>query len=614
MKLLNYKSLFYFGLLLNILICSYLWNYVSLPFDSSKSAVGILTLKNINPFNDSVRYILFILIPLSYYFLGEYFNDKKKVIEIKDLLIPNFEHDNNFNFKDISIISAFLIILIFFDFFSADFKVYLLEDVFHDGDQLTPAINYYLNKGFWTSSFTVHGGYDFFFPTLAWKIFSVQSIGSHKFLGSLGILIVKILSIIFIYYLIKFFDFQKKNKVIFFTIFSLFILSLSNFDYIIDQLTFRDVFSLIFLIFFIQLCFNKKKFKLNCLLTLTVFLAIISNVDIGSYLFFTLLTYCIYLGLSKQFKDVFQIVSFFLFLILLFIFIFGMEEFNAMLFHQINLVKNIDAVHALEYPQPFFSIGEQHGARATKALLFQLISGFIIVSAVMQKKNKNLQNQKIFLIFLYILCLVSFKNALGRSDSYHIKLCSEFQSIIIFFYILSILEILLEKIKLIKFNKLSSSLFSVVLIFVFILNEVNLSNISNFRLDAKQLILAEDNKFFTRKYNKKISLINEIFKDENCIQNFSTELLIPYLLKKPSCTKYFSSWLASGYDTEMDYIKYLKKKMPKLILYEAPGYNVDGIDTRTRLKYVNKYILENYEDYYSYEGLRIFKKNKKEKK
>ena len=100
MKLLNYKSLFYFGLLLNILICSYLWNYVSLPFDSSKSAVGILTLKNINPFNDSVRYILFILIPLSYYFLGEYFNDISIAITDltgKTILINTFKNSKILN-------------------------------------------------------------------------------------------------------------------------------------------------------------------------------------------------------------------------------------------------------------------------------------------------------------------------------------------------------------------------------------------------------------------------------------------------------------------------------------------------------------------------------------
>jgi len=602
MKNFNNKILFYFGLSLIILICSYVWSFISLPLNVNKSAVGVLVLKNINPFNDTIRYIVFILVPLFYYLLGTYPRNVK--ILIKDLLCPNFEYTNNFNFKDISIVLILFIFLFILEFLSVDFKIYILEDVFHDGDQLTPAINYYVNKGFWTSSFPVHGGADFFYPTIAWKLFNLQSIGSFKFFTSLTILLVKILSVIFIYYLIKFFHFKKKNKVIFFTIFSLFILSLSNFNNITDELTIRDIFSLIFLIFFIQLFFSRKKLILNFLLTLTVIVAIIFYVDIGIYLFFTLSTYIIYLILSKQFKDLLQIVSIFLSLTLLFIYVFGIKEFDAMLFHQVNIIKNIDAIHALEYPQPFFSIGEQHGSRATKAILFQLVCGLFIVSSVVDKKNKYFQNQKIFLIFLYILCLVSFKNALGRSDSYHIILCSEFQLIIIFFYILNISERVFDKI---KFNKSFSSALSIALVFIFILNKTNSNNIFNFKTNVQQLILAKDSKFLTKKYNKKINWMSEIFKDEKCIQNFSTELLIPYLLKKPSCTKYFSSWLASGYELEMDYIKNLRKEKPNLILYEASDYQVDGLDTKVRLKYVNKYILDNYIEYKSYEDSKILK-------
>ena len=148
--------------------------------------------------------------------LGNLFSEREKTIEIKDLLVPSFKYNNNFNFKDIYIISIFLIVLIFADFFSASYKIYILDDVFHAGDQLTPAMNYYTKKGLWTSSFTVHGGYDFYFPTLAWKIFNTQSLGAYEFLDNISIIIIKILSIILVYYLIKFFNFKKKNKVLFF--------------------------------------------------------------------------------------------------------------------------------------------------------------------------------------------------------------------------------------------------------------------------------------------------------------------------------------------------------------------------------------------------------------
>ena len=101
-------------------------------------------------------------------------------------------------------------------------------------------------------------------------------------------------------------------------------------------------------------------------------------------------------------------------------------------------------------------------------------------------------------------------------------------------------------------------------------------------------------------------MINEIFKDENCIQNFSTELLIPYLLKKPSCNKYFAPWLTSGKKLEEDYVKNLKETKPNYIIYKSSQFRVD-IDTVERLKNINKYILENYTPYFDNYGYEIYK-------
>jgi hypothetical protein len=78
MNFLSNKLLFYSGLFLIILICSFFWSFISLPIDASKSAVGVLILKNINPLNDTIRYIVFISVPLVYYFLGIFLIEKKK--------------------------------------------------------------------------------------------------------------------------------------------------------------------------------------------------------------------------------------------------------------------------------------------------------------------------------------------------------------------------------------------------------------------------------------------------------------------------------------------------------------------------------------------------------
>ena len=60
---------------------------------------------------------------------------------------------------------------------------------------------------------------------------------------------------------------------------------------------------------------------------------------------------------------------------------FGLNEINIMLQHFIQIVKNVDYMHGMEYPQPFFSIGDGgDGSRATKTLLFILIAGLLTLN------------------------------------------------------------------------------------------------------------------------------------------------------------------------------------------------------------------------------------------
>ena len=84
---------------------------------------------------------------------------------------------------------------------------------------------------------------------------------------------------------------------------------------------------------------------------------------------------------------------------------------------------------------------------------------------------------------------------------------------------------------------------------------------------------------------------------------------LPYFLNKPSCTKFFSAWLASGTKIETEFINLLKEKNVKYIIYSSPIYQVDGIKTSERLKNVNSFIQKNYEEVLSKKGY-ILLKNK----
>ena len=81
-----------------------------------------------------------------------------------------------------------------------------------------------------------------------------------------------------------------------------------------------------------------------------------------------------------------------------------------------HIILNIDKIHGLKYPQPFFSMGlDSDGSRATKVIIFQLISAIIVISTVFIKNNHFKLNEKLFFMFFYLYCFIAFKKYNGAS-------------------------------------------------------------------------------------------------------------------------------------------------------------------------------------------------------
>ena len=91
--------------------------------------------------------------------------------------------------------------------------------------------------------------------------------------------------------------------------------------------------------------------------------------------------------------------------------------------------------------------------------------------------------------------------------------------------------------------------------------------------------------------------------------------MFPFLLKKPTCTKYFASWLASSTLNQKDYIDRIEESAPKYILYESSKaqfdkyHKLDGLAVYDRLRLVNSHILLNYSKLKEIDAYIILKRN-----
>ena len=617
--------LIYLTVFLSTIVLAFFWEYVSLPFNDPDYTESFITNKRINPNTDTLRYCLFVGIPLSLFILLNTYTQSTQ-INFRLNEKNNYTESKFFDNK-VFLIFIFLFLFIILDFLGSSYNFQPSVprlDSLHDGDYLTPTSNFFETGGLWSSSATVHGGADFIYFILLWKLTGFKTIGSAKIFFSIIILLTKFFSVILSYQLTKVTLLEKNIKIIFFTIFSFFLISLSHYEAPINYsvISYRDIFTILFLIFFIEIFLkNQNLYKLHFAIAFITFVSLIFHFDIGVYLYALLISYTFYLLVVKKFNHLFLIYFSIILFWLIFIFIFGFKEFYSFIENFILIVSSIDLAHGYDYPAPFFSIGEnKDGFRATRGLLFQIIAGVLILKNTIFTNNNLPKNYKILLLFIFFLCLIVYKNALGRSEAYHIRMSTDIQLIIIVFFLLkNFLNIFEKKFSTHKISYLLIKIIPVILCLTVLFNNFfnikTLDNILSSKKNFLHYLKIEDEEFIKSAWSnpkhlsKFLKKFNELNKDERCIQNFTADIILPYLLKKPSCTKYFSSWLALSKKVQLRYIKDIKIKSPNYIIYESPGYIVDKIPTHARLKLVNAYIMNNYHTYEAFNGYKILKKN-----
>ena len=594
--------------ILSISICSVIWKYIDLNFSNITQATGAITQQNYSTDADTVRYVIFIIIPLITFLISYYFLKSSKTKGLMELIkFPELKQIKSYTiFYPLILIITFIII----QFFSLNLPVGPI-DTFHDGELFSVTKNTILRGSFFKDTYTIHGFSDIFYPLFFWKIIGSETIGAGRLFFFFLNLLIKFLCLILSYQLIKFS--LVKNKTIFFVIFSLILLSFSGYQVPINfsLFSYRDIYIITFLIFFSNIFIsNNFKFITNCIIGLIPPLTLIMHIDTGVFLFVLQFSLIIFFIINKKFEDVF-----FIFLgtlissLILFIF-FGSEELISFFNNAMTIILSMDYLHGTKYPEPFFSIGEnKNGMRATRGLLLQLTAGLFVLYHLISKKNNISNGGKIFFLFLFFLSFIMYKNALGRSDSYHIRMSNDLPILINSFFIINFFLLKIES----KFSLQSTSnnkiiVMTFIILSIIFFNKINFDKIKNYKKEVKVLINLPDEHFIDDNRNKFIKNYKILSANDSCFQNFTDDLILLYLMNKKSCTKFIASWLASPSHLQEEYIKSLKASKPEFIVYNSIYFAVDSIHMSERLEKVNKFIIENYHFYKninSYEILRI---------
>ena len=612
------KKIFpYFLIIISVFLLSLLWEYIRIPFNSSINIKGEDYLPNLhNPTNDSIRFILFISIPLLIFLFYQLNSEKIKFWNFLKINLLNnqprkrFIENKSFENSDLTKLSLIFLIAIILQFLSLDMIKFISEiDMFHEGLWLSASSNAVYKNEFWLSSYIERGLFGNFYNYFLWKFFNINTIGISRYFPLIVTLLNKIILLFIAQSLIKKTFLKKEEKNFFLICFAYLIINL--FDYDITAGSYFRLFGLLLLSLFLLNYFDNFKqisfsiFAIGFLSSFSIFWFI----DIGFFVNFVILLFICLLIFNRYYLDLSLLLISILTGWFIFYIFLGKNEFLQFIINTKNILLTIEYIQGLIYPTPFFSLH----TRSTKALLVILITGILLINNLNYKKENISINLKLSLVFLYIISCVNFKIALSRSDTVHIK--AGILLMFIPFYFL-LLKQFLKNYKILEYlkkTKLSLKIFSYSLLTIFIISlfikdeNINVKNINKFFSSSKNLIIEEDFSFISKDYKELIVYYKQLIKNDECVLIFTNENALPFLLKKPTCSKYHIPYTSSPIHLQKNFIKEIDKKKPNFIIYDS---EFDFYDKPSlTMGFSNKYILNNYQFYKKINKWLIYKIN-----
>tara|TARA_B100001057_G_scaffold359002_2_gene361195 strand:- start:856 stop:2670 length:1815 start_codon:yes stop_codon:yes gene_type:complete len=554
---------------------------------------------NYSHWNEILRFSYTILLPSILFFIYLILTKNCIFISKNDIqLNTKFRNGKNVN------LFFFIFFCITLNFLFSNPQIHNL-DTLHEGMRLTSWENYVFYKNFWESSFiTVGWGQEFLKPILSNILFNEVSINRTRLILFFYKFVNQILLLILVYKVIFGQKFEKNIKDFLFTIFSVTILFLSNFNDSI--LSHREIPIIIFFILLWNILNYKNVIFFTILTGLLSSFSFVWSLDRGIFLNILMIIFLTFQIFNNNYKNFFVLLLSIIIGWLIIYLIFGYSELFYFLKNSLWIFSNIEYIYGLIHPTPF---GENIGSsRAGKNIIILFFTLFFSIYFGCSKNKIFSNSNQIFLIFLFLISILSYKTALGRSDGPHLRAAMFFPYFTLSYIILINLGYYMEKKNSgINFKQILKYI-SLIIFLGFILKIIIIENKtlkSNFQI---KLLKKYDNDFYLKESEIKLyGQIKKELKNEECVNNFSYDASLPYLISKPTCNKYYFIYSLGGKNIQEDYIKSLKTAKSQLIILKKNDIYINN-SVKKLLPITFKYIIDNYYLYKEFEDYQILKK------
>ncbi len=532
----------------SIIFSSFIWSKINFATQRN-DIIGEYSLNNYNSLNDILRYLIFISIPTLTFFISK--------ILIFNISLKNFFnsfkiiYEKNINEKPIIYFLFFLLGYITTEFLSLSFPLHEF-DIYHEGQRLSSAYRSLSDGTLWTGSYVTVGIiYETLGSKFIWQIFNKETIGLMRFLDLVYIFITKLLLILLFFEITKTTKLNVKQKLFFFLITTMTSFYLINYNlHSADNLHFREIPILLSLIIIFK-SFNKSSLFLNFSLGFLSLFVFLWSIDRGLVYLILLIFFLFFLLYNKRSNDVYKILIF-VFLFWICFYFFNPDEFYAFKANTISVFQELTYVHGIIHPIPFTDT--DNSSRATKNIIVILFAIIFSIDFLISKKKFHGSYFRLILFFLSLISFFSYIYALGRSDGPHLKQAFGFPGI---FVITVFTYFVIYKISNLKNYFTNSKIIEkipFIIILCLIVFNPNYTKILNFKERFINYSELGDDKFLNETDKLFVDKASKIFKNERCIQLFTNDAALLYLLKKRSCTKHYYYWSIGSKKNQLDLI------------------------------------------------------------
>ena len=254
---------------------------------------------------------------------------------------------------------------------------------------------------------------------------------------------------------------------------------------------------------------------------------------------------------NKRSRDVYTILIF-VFLFWISFYFLDPGEFFAFTANTISVFEELTYVHGIIHPIPFTDA--DNSSRATKNIIVILFAVIFSLNFLTSEKKFHGSYFRLILFFFSLVSFLSYLYALGRSDGPHLKQAFGFPGI---FIITVFTYFLIYKISYFKkiFNnfKIIEKIPYIIILCLIVFN-TNYTKILSFKERFINYSELGDDKFLNETDILFVDKASKIFKNEKCIQLFTNDAALLYLLKKLSCTKHYYYWSIGSKKNQLDLI------------------------------------------------------------